>query len=540
MLQWLEDRIQFRTRLRQFLGEPLPQKIGWPHVLGSVLLFLFILQFITGILLSLVYAPSPLSAYQSVQYISYELAGGDWLRALHYWGASLILIVLGLHLARTFLYAAYRKPRELTWIVGVLLLLCTLGFAQSGFLLPWDQKAFWGTQVTIEILGTVPILGSVLTHLIRGGAQVGALTLGRFYTIHAIVLPLITFLLILTHLSFIRRFGITAPWSNVNEEPRKEIPFYPYQMAKDAIAVFLTLLILFVIAALLPAPLGAPADSFEPSFVPRPDWYFLFLFQSLKYFPGKAEIIGTFILPSAAILLLFLLPFIDRNPSRRFRDRPIALTMLIGSIGLWSYLTYAAVQDVPPRARVIQARGIIPPRSERIKRPSEVGGLYVLKRRCFECHSMTLLGQKPDLQTLARRTFPTGENWIKDHLQKQTATEATLGLKEIKEIMSVLRLVTGDNPQLLSSIPANVRLGAHMFYNKSCIRCHKIDGQGAESPDVPAPDLTLRPLRPKSWHVQHIRDSQSVVPNSKMPPFFHYEDYEYSALADYILYLHSP
>lgn len=539
MLQWLEDRIQLRTQLRKFLEEPLPQRIGWPHVLGSILLFLFVLQFITGILLSLVYAPSPLSAYQSVQYISYELPGGDWLRALHYWGASLILVVLGLHMARTFLYAAYRKPRELTWIAGVLLLLCTLGFAQSGFLLPWDQKAFWGTQVTIEILRTVPIVGSLLAHLIRGGAQVGALTLSRFFTIHSIVLPLVTLLLILAHLSFVRRYGITPPWSGVDEKPPKEIPFYPFQMAKDATAVFLILVLLFVFAALLPAPLGAPADPLETTFIPRPDWYFLFLFESLKYFPGKTEVIGTFMLPSAAILLLFLLPFIDKNPSRRLRDRPIALTMLFASIALWSYLTYAAVQDEPPRG-VIQARGIIPPQSERIKRPSEVGGLYVLKQRCFECHSMTVLGPKPDLQTLARRNFPTGDNWIKDHFQKQSATEVILDPKEVEEILSVLRLVTGDNPQLLSSIPASVRLGAHMFYNKSCIRCHKIDGQGAQSPDVPAPDLTLRPLRTKSWHVEHIRDPQTVVPNSKMPPFLHYEDYEYSALADYILYLHSP
>ena len=145
--------------IKAFLNKPIPERVGWPHIFGSMLLALFTLQFLTGILLSFVYSASPDSAWKSVRYISEEMPGGSWIRGIHFWGASLMVIVLALHLIRTFIYAAYKKPRQFTWVVGVLLLLVMLAFAQTGYLLPWDQKAYWGTNVTIEIIRTAPILG---------------------------------------------------------------------------------------------------------------------------------------------------------------------------------------------------------------------------------------------------------------------------------------------------------------------------------------------------------------------------------------------
>src|SRR5262249_22553502 len=226
-----------KQTFRKFLEEPLPDGIGWPHVFGSMLLALFGLQFITGILLSFVYAPSPLSAHQSVSYLLSGMKGGDWLRGLHYWGASFIVILPALHLIRTFVYAAYKRPRQFTWILGVLLLFSALAFAQTGYLLPWDQKAYWGTNVTIRIIETAPLLGPKIGYLIRGGERVGALTLSRFYSIHVVLLPIFTVFLILGHLYLIRRHGITKPWVNVDAPVEKRIPFYPYQMAKDATAM---------------------------------------------------------------------------------------------------------------------------------------------------------------------------------------------------------------------------------------------------------------------------------------------------------------
>ena len=539
MLNWLEDRIGLKSNWHRFFYERLPAKVGWPHVLGSVLLALLGFQFLTGLLLSFIYSPSPQGAHRSIHYLMEQMQGGAWLRSLHYWGASFLVVAAGLHLIRTFLYAAYRKPRELTWIAGLLLLFCILAFGQTGYLLPWDQRSYWGTTVTIQIINTIPLIGPVLAHLIRGGESVGALTLSRFYSIHVILLPIITILLVTMHLFFVRRFGITAPWSRTGAEAPRETPFYPYQMVRDSAAAFLVLCLLCLFAWQLYVPLDPPADPSDTTSVPRPDWYFLFLFQMLRYFEGKWEVVGTFFIPALLTFTLFSLPFLDRNPRRELRYRPFAVTLLLIGVSLWAWLTYAAIRETPPSPDVQGLAGILPPRAERIKRPSEVGGLYLIQHRCFECHSMTVLGDRPDLQTLARNQFPTGSTWFQQHLQQQRR-ETLFSDKEVEELMSVLRVVTGDRQDLLSSIPPRVRFGAHFLYNSSCLNCHKIDGQGGWNPEVPSPDLTLRVLRTKEWHMKHIYDPQSVVRNSKMPPFFHYEPHEYEALAEYILYLHTP
>ncbi len=467
------------------------------------------------------------------------MPGGDWLRGVHYWGATAIVIVMALHIVRVFPYAAYRKPRQATWIAGVLLLLCILGFVQTGYLLPWDQKAYWGTAVTIRIVGTAPLIGTKLTQLLQGGGAVGALTLIRFYSIHVVLLPLVTVLLVFLHLFLVRHYGITAPWTDTAKDAPRTVPFYPAQVARDATGMLLILVLVLLLAWWLPAPLARPADPTDTTTVPRPEWFFLFLFQLLHYLPGKWEILGTFVLPTIAIVVLLLLPYIDRNRSRMLKKRPFALIVLFLAIAGWSYLTYASVKDMPRPASWKRPVGIEPPRAERIKRPAEVARLYVLKQNCFGCHPMTLLAGRSNLQSLTRKYFPSGYECLQQHL-KEKGRPAELSEKEGTELMSVLRLVASDQPQLLYSIPVKARFGAHMFFNKACINCHRIDGQGGEESKVKAPDLTLRLLRPKSWHVGHIRDAQSVVPDSKMPPFLHYDDYELDALAEYILYLHSP
>ncbi len=540
MLNWLENRIRFKSAIEQYLHERLPDRIGWPHVLGSALLALIAFQFVSGVLLSFVYSASPDGAYRSVRYINEEMRGGAWLRALHYWGASAVVIVAGLHLLRTFVFAAYRKPRELTWIAGMLLLLCILAFGQTGYLLPWDQKAYWGTAVTIRIVGTVPIIGPTLARLPAGGESVGALTLSRFYSIHVVLLPLITTLLVISHLILVRRFGITAPWARTREDPPRKTPFYPYQMARDAMGAFVALCVVMFLAWQIPAPLERPADPGDSTFVPRPDWYFLFLFQLLHYFEGKWEVVGTFVIPVLALLVFFALPFIDRGERRELKYRPVALLILIPTLGGWAVFTYQAAKETPRSSADHAPAGMILPRADRVKRPSEAGGLYLLKQSCFECHSMTQLGDKPDLQTLVRSRFPTGGTWFESHLKDHGRGQSNLDERHVEELMSALRLVSGDRPELLFTIPPKVRFGAHFYYNSSCGNCHRIDGQGGKKSEVPAPDLTLRLLRPKKWHKQHIYDAQSLVRKSKMPPFLHYEEHEYDALAEYILYLHTP
>jgi ubiquinol-cytochrome c reductase cytochrome b subunit len=412
-----------------------------------------------------------------------------------------------------------------------------LAFGQTGYLLPWDQRSYWGTAVTLNIIGTIPLIGPKLAQFLRGGDAVGALTLSRFYSIHTVFLPLSTTLLVVGHLFLIRRFGISAPWTT--EDGPRRTPFYPFQMVKDAAAILIVFVSLFILSSLLYTPLDAPVDPSDTTFVPRPDWYFLFLFQMLRYFEGEWEVVGTFVLPTLVLIVLFAIPFLDRNPRKELRHRPLAVTGLLLGIVLFGWLTYATVEQTPKKSLAIWPPGTLPPRAERIKRPSEVGGLYVLKQQCFECHSLTELGDRPNLQMLAKSEFPTGKNWFENHFQ-QHGKQAQFNDREIEELTSVLRIAASDRTDLLVAIPRKARFGGHFFYNNSCINCHTIDGQGGKHAEVPSPDLTLRLLRTKEWHMKHIHDAQSVVRNSKMPPFFHFEPYEYEALAEYILYLHTP
>src|SRR3954463_8301198 len=196
-LAWVEDRTGFIPAVQGALGEHIPQSAGWPQAFGSVALFLCLVQAFTGVLLSLNYAGTPGDAYNSLTYIIRDVPMGRLIRGLHHWGASLMLIVLVLHMIQVFVYGAYKRPREATWIGGVCLLLITLGFSLTGYLLPWDNRAYWGTVVTTKIMGQAPIIGPYLQQIIDAGEQIGVITFARFYSLHVFVFPAVTILLVL-------------------------------------------------------------------------------------------------------------------------------------------------------------------------------------------------------------------------------------------------------------------------------------------------------------------------------------------------------
>src|SRR5687768_3099269 len=197
---WLDSRLGWRTARRHLLDEPLPVGTGWWFTLGSVLLAALTLQAVTGVLLSLTYAPTPDHAHESIRYIEQSVRAGALLRGLHYYGASLIVIAAVLHMARVVVFGAYKAPRELTWLTGLALLLVILAFALTGYLLPWDQRAYWATVVTINIAALTPLAGDLIAGILRGGSEIGALTLTRWYAAHVIVLPLILAGLVALHL----------------------------------------------------------------------------------------------------------------------------------------------------------------------------------------------------------------------------------------------------------------------------------------------------------------------------------------------------
>lgn len=333
---WLELRTGWWGFVRKNLNEPMPPGVGWWQTLGNLLLTLLVFQFITGFALAMYYTPSPDGAYQSVRAITYELPGGSIVRGLHMWGSSFIVVVMVMHTLRTFFWGSYKKPRELTWLVGVLIFQVILAFSFTGYLLPWDQKAYWATVVGIRIAGTVPGVGDALMVLIGGGPEVGAYTLSRFYAIHVMLLPASLIGLIGIHLFLVRKHHIAGPVVLKKGKPQ---PFYPAQLFKDAVVVLVGVGLLVYFAYAFPPALEGIADPTGTEFSPRPEWYFLGLYELLKVMPPGWEVVATLIAPGIVTIGMFLLPWLDRSPHRHPARRQWAIvtaTLIILFIGTFT------------------------------------------------------------------------------------------------------------------------------------------------------------------------------------------------------------
>ncbi len=335
---WLDSRLRLTPLEHTVLNEPIPGGASWIYVFGSATLFLFLLQAVTGMFLALYYAPTPDHAYDSLQFIETEVWFGAFVRGLHHWGASGMVVAIGLHMLQVFLYGAYKPPRELLWMVGVVLFIIVLGFAFTGYLLPWDQNAYWATQVGINMVGTMPIIGDWLAPVIRGGETLGALTLSRFFALHVLFFPASLAGLVMLHLFILRRVGPAGPWHADERRPGSEAAavaerrrpqsetFWPRQVYMDAIVMVGIFAAVSLLALTVPFPLADKANPSDTTFVPVPEWYFLFYYQLLKYMHGPLEPVATWILPAVFFLGLLFWPFLDRNPVRHPVARPLALT----------------------------------------------------------------------------------------------------------------------------------------------------------------------------------------------------------------------
>ena len=324
LYNWLDSRLNLKPVQKTLLDEPIPGGASWIYVFGSATLFLFLTQAITGMFLAVYYAPTPDHAYDSVRFIMDEVLFGSFVRGLHHWGASAMVIMIGLHMLQAFLYGAYKPPREVMWMVGVILFLIVMGFAFTGYLLPWDQTAYWATQVGINMVGTVPLIGDDLARILRGGEMLGALTLSRFFAVHVLFLPALLLTGIGLHLFILRRVGPAGPWTDERSTLKREA-FYPRQVYMDAVVMLGVFLVLAGLAAGIPLPLTDKANPSDTSFVPVPEWYFLFYYELLKYIHGPLEPLATWVLPLVFITLLMFWPFIDRNPARNPTRRPAAI-----------------------------------------------------------------------------------------------------------------------------------------------------------------------------------------------------------------------
>jgi cytochrome b6 len=322
-ISWLEERYgKAGPIVDLFIKKSVPiHKHSLWYYLGGMTLFFFGIQVVTGCLLLLYYRPSAEEAFESVRYIMTEVPYGWLIRSLHAWSANLMIAFLMIHMFSTFFLKAYRKPRELTWVSGALLLFLALGFGFTGYLLPWNELAYFATKVGTEIAGAVPVIGRFLVRFLRGGEEVTGATLTRLFGFHVTVLPALMVLVLGFHLAVVQLQGMSIPPS-VERDPRsvREMPFFPNFLLRDMVGWLTAFGLLVALAAIRPWELGTKADPLVPA-PPgiRPEWYFLFMFQALKLVParilfweGEAVAVSVF---GLAALLWLLVPFLDRRSS---------------------------------------------------------------------------------------------------------------------------------------------------------------------------------------------------------------------------------
>ncbi len=521
---WLDERVAHRKILHELLDEPIVGGARWAYVFGSALALVFVSQVVTGIMLMTSYAPSAQSAWASVVYINDATRGGWLVRGIHHFGSQAMVILLGAHLLQVAIYGAYKRPREVNWWLGLGLLACTLGFALTGYLLPWDQKGYWATRVATNIAGTTPLFGPQIQAFLQGGAEYGSLTLTRFHALHVVVLPASLTALMLVHIALFRKHGVTP---SVHADEKKVDPFYPHQAWKD-IAFGLVVLAVIFVCTLRDhgAPIDAPADP-ASDYPARPEWYFLSLFQLLKYFHGPAEVVGTMVLPALAGAYLVLLPIFDKKPTRALRPRlPLLTPLFAGAIGV-VLLTYLSIQSDAANAPFQKARVEADKRAQialhlakngvpasgpldMLKNDPELRGEAIFKEKCATCHVLGDLGDPKKHSAPVLDGWGT-EAWVLSMLHDPDQ-DARFGKTPYAGDMPSMDVPPKDHPDqkmmskedqsaaaaFLASQgadagethdPALVKAGEKIVTDR-CTSCHLYKGEGDDSGDGTAPEFS--------------------------------------------------
>ncbi len=420
---WCDARLGVRAVLMPMLRHPVPRAIegpmGWWYVFGSASMTLLGIQILTGIGLALVYVPSASQAYESLLFLDYEQPLGWFLRALHYYAGSGMVVMLLVHMTQVFLQGAYKYPRELTWMVGVVLLLCTLGMFFSGQILRWDPDAYWGLGVAGAMAGRVPVIGPWVVRLLLGGSIIGSDSLSRFFALHVFVIPgaLLTFLGL--HLWLVLRCGISAPPvpgkvvepdkydAQYHAELRTGVPFLGDAMLKDILFSALAVIVVVTIAAIV-GPKGptGPPDPTLPGANPRPEWPFLWLFALLSLSPPAIETFIILVFPVLVIVALLLVPVVSNRGERAPSRRPMAVLLVIVGYTLLGVLTYQGTTAPWSPEMTAWTGDPIPVAMVRRSTPLELQGSLVLQyKNCRNCHALDGLGGRrgPDLTTVGTR-----------------------------------------------------------------------------------------------------------------------------------------
>src|SRR6266446_2593906 len=401
---WFDERLQLATPIRETMEHPVPrQTASWAYVFGSAALTVFVLQVVTGILLALLYVPSAGEAWSSLQILNHQVTLGWFIRALHGWGSNFMIAIVLIHIVQVFLFGAYKFPRELTWIVGVLLLLMTLGMAFTGQVLRFDQDAYWGLGIGASISSRVPILGPWFVNLLLGGPIIAGATLSRFFALHVFVIPGSLIAFVGLHLLLVLKLVINE-WPmpgrivrratyvrEYHELTRKDgIPFVPGAVTKD---LFFSGFILLSIAACAVyfGPFG-PSGQPDPTIiqtVPRPDYFFLWLYAVLSFLPPSMETPALLIGPVIVIGALLLLPFLSGEGEKSWRRRPIAvLTISLVAVMLATFTHLAGYTPWSPQMNAWSGEPIPAKFLQHTTALERQGALVFQVKQCHNCHAL--------------------------------------------------------------------------------------------------------------------------------------------------------
>jgi ubiquinol-cytochrome c reductase cytochrome b subunit len=402
--EWFDHRLQLAAPIREAAEHPVPRNTAsWFYVFGSAALTVFLLQLVTGILLALIYVPSAGEAWSSLQALNHQVTLGWFIRAMHGWGSNFMVALVLIHMVQVFLFGAYKFPRELTWIVGVFLLLMTLGMAFSGQVLRFDQDAYWGLGIGASIASRVPIIGPALVKLMLGGPIIAGATLSRFFALHVFVIPGMLIAFVGLHLLLVLKLGINdwpmpgrivkkATYEHEYHELTKQqgAPFVPYAIWKDMF--FAAFIILAVAAcAFYFGPFG-PTGQPDPTIIqtaPKPDYFFLWLYGVLSFLPPSLETPFLLIVPPVAILALILLPFLSGEGEKSWKRRPIAvLTVLLIAIVLGTFTRLAQFAPWSPRMSAWSGDPVPVQFIHGTTALERQGALVFQVKQCRNCHSL--------------------------------------------------------------------------------------------------------------------------------------------------------
>ena len=430
---WLDQRLQLGAPIRETMEHPIPRDTAsWYYVFGSAAMTVFGLQLVTGILLALIYVPSASEAWNSLQILNHQVSLGWFIRALHGWGSNFMLAIVLIHMAQVFLFGAYKYPRELTWLLGVFLLLMTLVMAFTGQVMRFDQDAYWGLGIGASIVSRVPVFGPALVTLVLGGPIIAGETLSRFFALHVFVIPGLLMLFVGLHVLLVLKLGVNE-WPMPGRLVRRSdylqeyhklthtdgVPFVPYAIWKDA---FFSGLILLCVAgcALYFGPFG-PSGQPDPRIIqtaPRPDFFFLWLYALLSLLPPALETPVLLIAPLIGVIALLALPFLSGEGEKSWKRRPMAVvTILLVAVVLGTFTNMA---NHAPWSPVMDASTGVPVPSQFLKGRTALeiqGALVFQSKQCHNCHALGERGGKrgPALDAVAVRL--TGDQLVRQVLQ---------------------------------------------------------------------------------------------------------------------------